>query len=191
MTISLAATLIDAEDSAGRTTATLVASLAARLAALHFVSGADAVHSLTSGFAALGREVSQTTEGARLREALCRSQVAANGDALWRTLLIGEGASSAIPSPVLEQLRNDIAILLAPDLPETLSAMPIPAETRAAPLPPPQQSVTFLDFLVGYWAFSRELIAAVDALAGLGQTAQQIVRPGPEPAPAVQGGILR
>jgi len=191
MTISLAATLIDAEDSAGRTTATLVASLAARLAALHFISGADAVHSLTSGFAALGREVSQTTEGARLREALCRSQVAANGDALWRTLLIGESASSAIPSPVLEQLRNDIAILLAQDLPETLSAMPIPAETRAAPLPLPQESVTFLDFLVGYWAFSRELIAAVDALAGLGQTAQQIVRAGPEPAPAVQGGILR
>jgi hypothetical protein len=191
MTLNLAATLIDAEDTAGRTTATLVASLAARLTALHFISGADAIASLTSGFAVLGREISMTVEGARLRQALCRSQVAANGEALWRALHIADGASTAIPSPVLEQLRNDIAILLAQDLPETLSAMPIPSETRSTVLPPSQQAVTFLDFVIGYWALSRELVAAVDALAQLGQGAPQSVHAGAEPAPPVQGGILR
>lgn len=191
MTLNLAATMIDAEDTAGRTTATLVASLAARLMALHFISGADAIHSLTSGFAELGREVSRTTEGTRLREALCRSQVAANGDALWRALLIAEGASNATPGPVLEQLRNDIAILLAQDLPETLGAMPIPAESPAAAPTPTQQPVTFLDFIVGYWAFSREVVAAVDALAEPGQGATPTVRRGVEPAPAVRGRILR
>jgi hypothetical protein len=191
MTANLVATLIDAEDTAGRTTATLVASLAARLTALHFISGADAIASLTSGFAQLGREISMTAEGASLRQALCRSQVAANGEALWRALHIDEGASIALPSPVLEQLRNDIAILLAQDLPETLNAMPIPSETRSAVLPPSQPAVTFLDFVIGYWAFSRELVAAVDALAQLGQGGRQSVHAGAEPAPPVRGGILR
>jgi hypothetical protein len=63
------AALIDLEDTAGRTTATL----ATRLGALYFISGADAIASLTSGFAALGCEVSKITEGARLREAPSRS----------------------------------------------------------------------------------------------------------------------
>jgi len=191
MTLDLAATLIDAEDTAGRTTATLVASLAARLVALHLISGADAVESLTSGFAELGREVSRTSEGARLREALCGSRVATNGEAIWTALRIGAGASSAIPTPVLDQLRNDVAILLAEDLSDTLGAMPIPAEARAPALPPPQEPVTFLDFIIGYWVFSKEVVASIDALAKLGQGSQQNVRLGSEPTSPVHGAILR
>ena len=191
MTLNASVGLIDAEDTAGRTTATLVASLAARLTALHCISGADAVASLTSGFAELGREVSKTSEGARLREALSASQVAANGSATWRVLRIGDGASTAMPSPVLDQLRNDVALLLADDLEDVLALMPIPAEEPAGTLPPPQQVVTFLDFIMGYWAFSKEVVASIDALAKIGQLSQKEVRLGPEPAPPLNGSILR
>jgi hypothetical protein len=37
---------------------------------LHFVSGADAIGSLTAGFAALGRELSSTAQGAQMRETI-------------------------------------------------------------------------------------------------------------------------
>jgi hypothetical protein len=184
------ATLIDVEDTAGRTTATLVASLAARLSSLYFISGADAIASLTSGFAELGREVSKTVEGARLREAFTTSRVVANGEALWRTLRIGDGASTAVPSPVLAQLRNDVALLLADDLDGVLGLLPIPAEAPTGALPPPQQTVTFLDFIIGYWAFSKEVLASLEALAKLGRPSSA-VHPGPEPVPPLKGSLLR
>jgi len=191
MTIQLKAALIDVQDTAGRTTATLVASLASRLTALHFISGADAVASLTSGLAALGREISKTSEGARLREALSTSQVAANGEAAWRVLRIGEGASTAVPSPVLDQLRNDLALLLAEDLEDVLSLTPIPAEAPTGTVPPPQQTVTFLDFVVGYWAFCKEAVASIDALAKLGRPSPNVVSLGTEPVPPLKGDILQ
>jgi hypothetical protein len=191
VTTSASAALFDLEDTAGRTTATLVASLAARLSALHAISGADAIASLTSGFAALGREVSRTSEGARLREAISTSLVAANGDATWRVLHIGEGASSAIPSPVLDQLRNDVALLLAEDLKQVLGLMPIPAEAPTGALPPPQQNATFLDFIVGYWAFSKEVVASIDALAKLGRSSSDVVISGEKAEPPLKGALLR
>lgn len=191
MTLTAKATLIDVDDTAGRTTATLVASLAARLSALHFISGADAIASLTSGFAELGREVSKTAEGARLREALTTTTVAANGEALWRVLRVGDGASTAVPSPVLAQLRNDVALLLADDLEEVLGLLPIPAEAPTGALPPPQQTVTFLDFIIGYWAFSKEVVASVEAMAKLGRPPSAIAHPGAEPVPPLKGSILR
>src|SRR5262245_41880606 len=103
--------LIDRSEGPQRTTATLVASLAARLASLYFVTGADALGSITAGFCALGREVSRTVEGMRMREAIEKSQAASNGDALWNTMRIGEWASTMPASPILDQLRNDLALL--------------------------------------------------------------------------------
>lgn len=191
MTPNLAASLIDVEDTAGRTTATLVASLAARLASLHFISGAEAIASLTSGFGELGREVSKTSEGAKLREALAASRVATNGDAIWDALRIGAWCSGAMPSPILAQLRNDVALLLADDVEDTLKALPFPPEAPTTAAPPPQQTVNFLDVVVGYWAFSKELVASVEALAESGRSAQQEVRPGMEPVPPLQGAVLR
>jgi hypothetical protein len=191
MTLKAKASLIDVEDSAGRTTASLLAALVSRLGVLHFISGSDAVASLVSGFAALGREVSKTTEGIALRQAVTASQAAANGDSLWATLRIGEGASTAIPSPVLEQLRNDVALLLAEDLDSVISMMPIPPEAPSGALPEPQQTVTFMDFLVGYYAFSREVVAAVDAMSRLAQPQKQVVVVEGEPAPPLNGSILR
>jgi len=191
MTLTAKASLIDVEDSAGRTTASLLAALVSRLGVLHFVSGADAVASLVSGFAALGREVSMTSEGTALRQALSASLVAANGESVWTALRIGEGASTAIPSPVLEQLRNDVALLLAEDLDAVISMMPIPPEAPSGELPEPQQTVTFMDFMVGYYAFSREVVAAVDAMTQLGQPLKREVVLGAESVAPLNGSILR
>jgi len=189
MTPNAKATLIDLEDSAGRTTATLVASLASRLAALYFVSGADAIASLTSGFAALGRDVSKTSAGAKLRGALSASLVATNGDALWSALRIGENASSAIPTPILDQLRNDVALLVAEDLENVIGMLPIPPEAPTGALPKPQEKVTFMDFILGYWAFSKETAAAIEALAQLGSSTQVEVHPIAKSV--LSGSILR
>jgi hypothetical protein len=191
VTLKAKAALIDLEDTAGRTTATLIASLAARLNALYYISGADAVASLTSGFAALGREVSKTSEGAKLREALSASQIAANGEALWSVLRIGEIASSGVPAPILDQLRNDLALLLAEDLEDVLGLMPIPAEAPAGTMPPPQPTATFLDFIVGYWALSKEAVASIEALAKPGRRPANVVSSGTESAPPLKGAILR
>jgi hypothetical protein len=165
--------------------------LGARLASLYFVSGADAVASLTSGFAALGREVSQTSEGAKLRQVICGTRVALNGEATWSALHIGEGASSASPSPILDYLRNDVALLLADDLEGVLSMMPIPPEARASVFTESPQRVSFLDFLVGYWAFSKEVVAAVEALARSAQPFGAEARPGAEQSAGLDGSLLR
>jgi hypothetical protein len=156
--------LVDAPEEAGRTTATLLASLAARLGTLFLVSGADAVGSLVAGFCALGREVGLTAEGAQLRRAIDSGRAGANGEAIWRTLNLDRWISTVPPSPVLDQLRNDLALLLAEDLIETLELMPIPGEA-AGDRAPALADWNFSDLVLGLWAFSSELAGAVDALA--------------------------
>ena len=182
--------LVDAPDEPGRTTATLVASLAARLAVLHLVSGADAVGSIAAGLSALGRDVGRTAEGARLRRALERGRVGSNGDALWATLMVDRWLSSSPPAPVMDQLRNDVALVLADDLAETLDLLPIPGEAageRATPL----GDWTFVDLVLGLWAFSRELAAAVDALAEPTLSPPGEVTAGTSPAEPPAGELLR
>jgi hypothetical protein len=182
--------LIDAPEEAGRTTATLVASLAARLATLYAVSGAAAVGSMVAGFAAVGREASQTVEGQRLRSALARGRIAANGEALWSALRIRQWASLAPAAPLLDQLRNDAALLLAPNLHETLELLPIPGEPAAGSPVADEPSTEFLDCIVGLWAFSREMVATIDALAD--PTADRTEHEGgPAETPPPQSGILR
>jgi hypothetical protein len=182
--------LIDSADEPGRTTATLVASLAARLGVLHLMSGADAVGAMTAGFAALGRVVSQTAEGARLREALEAGRAGTNGDALWKSLHIEEWISSMPPSPVLEQLRNDVALLLADDLEDTLQLMPIPGQTVGAQGAKEPQPVTFIDCLLGLWAYSSEVLRSVEALAALAATPREVVD-AEKPDPESEGTLLR
>ena len=182
--------LADAPDESGRTTATLVASLAARLATLYAVSGAAAVGSLVAGFAALGREVSRTADGARLRRALERGRIGANGDALWDTLRIRQWASLVPSAPVLDHLRNDLALLLAPNLHETLALLPIPGEPAGASAAAEEPPTEFLDCIVGMWAYSREMVAAVEALAEPTRTTGTIEEPPDRPEPP-RGPILR
>ncbi|MCI0390632.1 MAG: hypothetical protein MOB07_17945 [Acidobacteria bacterium] len=182
--------LIDQADGPGRTTATLVASLAARLATLHLVSGADAIGALTSGFAALGREVSRTAEGARLRKAIEAGRAGANGNELWSKLRIGEWVTSMPPAPALDHLRNDLALLLADDLESALEMMPIPIRMSGAEGAQNTEPATFVDCALGLWAFSRELTRAVEAMV-----APTLTPPGgvtaEESDPELSGSLLR
>lgn len=184
------ARLVDAPGESGRTTATLLASLAARLGALFLVSGADAVGSLAAGFAALGREVSGTAEGAQMRQALERGRVGANGDVLWTALKIGTWVSSLPPAPVLRQLHNDVALLLADDLIDTVELMPIPGEPTGERALLPADS-SFVDLTLGLWAWARELAAAVEMLAAptLEPTSEFVTGPAPPEPP--EGELLR
>jgi hypothetical protein len=182
--------LVDAPDESGRSTATLVASLAARLSTLYAVSGAAAVGSIVAGFAAIGREASRTAEGAALRRALECSRVSANGAALWNTLRIGQWASLAPPAPLLDQLRNDMALLLAPNLEETLSLFPIPGEPAGATGAVDETPSEFLDCMVGMWVHSRETITAIEALAEPTRDGRSVVEAADRPEPP-SGSILR
>ena len=156
--------LVDEPENAGRTTATLLGSLTSRLGAIHMVSGADAIGSLVAGFVELGRAVSQTAEGARLRRALERGRPGLNGTLIWSKLRIDDWASTMTASPVLDQLRNDVALLLADDLEVALDLVPIPGELRGL-REDDREPATFVDFMVGLWGFSRELVSTVDELA--------------------------
>lgn len=158
--------LADEADEA-RTTATLVASLAARISMLTMISGASAVGSLMAGFAAVGKRVSQTAEGARLRRALESGRAGANVAALWRALRIEDWASGAAPSPVMDHLRNDLALLLAGDLEETLALLPIPGHPAgsAGGTEVEDGRSTGIDCLLGMWYYSREMVRAIESVA--------------------------
>ncbi|MFZ5852532.1 MAG: hypothetical protein ACOYY2_14250 [Actinomycetota bacterium] len=157
--------LVDEPDRAGRTTVTLLGSLAARLAVLHAASGADVVGALVAGIAAVGRAEAQTVDGARLHAALRAGRAGSNGERLWSALLVGPWTSAFPPSQVREQLRNDVALLLVDDLDATLDLPPIPAEPVGPAVPRPAEPTTAVDFMVGLRAWAAELVAAVDALA--------------------------
>jgi hypothetical protein len=158
--------LIDEADRSGRTTATMLASLSGRLAVLPAISGADAVGSLIAGFAELGRQTARTAEGAELRRALASGRAGSNGERVWSALLVDRWTASLPPSPVLDHLRNDLALLLAADLDEVLELPPAPAEPTGSTTAPEPAATTAIDVMVGLWTFGHELVAAVDALAG-------------------------
>ncbi|MFP5248180.1 MAG: hypothetical protein ACLGH0_15925, partial [Thermoanaerobaculia bacterium] len=148
--------LIDAPEE-NRTTATLAASLVARWSLLAATSGATGAASFLGGLAALGREVSGTADGARVRHALARHRAGANGKRLWDLLRMCEWTRVAPPAPVLDQLRNDVALLLAADLEDALALMPMPSLAAPQPEGSEEEEATFLDAAVGAWAFCREL----------------------------------
>jgi hypothetical protein len=181
--------LVDEADTAGRTTATLLVSLSARLAALHSISGADAIGALTAGYAALGRKVAETAEGSQMFEAICRGRAGTNGERLWAALLIGRWASSLPPSPVLDQLRNDLALLLADDLDAALELPPMPPDIAGPDRPDPEVA-TPAHYLLGMWAFAREVVAGMEALAAATLPPAERVVPGPPDEPAVRGPLL-
>lgn len=159
------ARLIDAPDEAGRTTATLFASLAARLIALHYTSGVSVVGSTLAGLAEAGREISRTAEGARIRRAIENSTIKDNGDLLWKSLRVAAWTEGMPPAPVLDHVRNDLALLLSDDLAETIENVPAPPENRvkAGGRVPPD--VNFVDTLMGLWVYSREIVNSVEVMA--------------------------
>jgi hypothetical protein len=86
---------------------------------------------------------------------------------------------------VLEDLRNDLALLLAHDLDSVLSDVDLvePAE-HIGPLREPERSEC-IDLVVGLWAYSRELVGVVDDLVDRADVAR--VR---QPDPSDLGGPL-
>jgi hypothetical protein len=182
--------LVDAPDEAGRTTTTLLGSLAARLAVLHVISGADAMGSILAGYAALGREVARTADGARLRRALESGRPGQNGNAIWKTLGLEAWVSAFPPSRMLDQLRNDLALLLADDVEATLDLMPIPNEL-SGPSVTTEERALFVDFLLGLWAFSSEIVRAIEVLAAPTLAPSGAVVDGATPPPKPEGELLR
>ncbi len=185
-------TLLDVPGEQGRTTVTLLAALAARLAALAAVSGSDAIGSLTAGYAELGRRAAATAEGARMLAAIRASRAGDNGEALWRELGIDRWASSLPPADVLAQFLGDVALLAADDLPQALALPRAPAEPHGpgdAPRPGP---VEFPDYLLGMWSFARSVTLAVEALVGDEVAGQPAVVPsGAPPSNHRTGPLLR
>ncbi len=152
-------------DAVARTTGTLVTSAAERLASLWFVSGADAVGAQLAGFVALGRQVSATADGARLRRALELGRAGTNCDALWTRLGIGKWLASASPSPLLDELHNHIALLVATDLFDVLDLNPGNSKLQPSAPQGPIGDCEAIDCLMGLWAFGRQVTWAIEALA--------------------------
>ncbi|MEU9918984.1 hypothetical protein [Streptomyces sp. NPDC051001] len=180
--------LVDEPDRTGRTTVTLLGSLRARLTALHTTSAADAAGALTSGLCALGREAARTAEGARLREAIRARRAGANAELLWSALLIDRWASAMPPGPVLQDFRNDLALVLCDDLQEALDLPAVPAEPYGSRDRPDEEDATGTDFIVGLWVFAEELRAGIAELAAPSDGATVVSGKG---HPPVAGPLLR
>ena len=161
------ARLVDPEGEADRTTASLVSSLATRLIILHYTSGVSVIGSMLAGLTLAGREVARTAEGARLRKALAASPAARNGEAIWAALRIGDIAAGLPATPILDHVRNDLALLLAEDLAETLAEPPTPPALGNRGTTGAMGEVSFLDCMLGIWAHARELNRSIESLAGL------------------------
>ena len=192
--------LIDVPGEQGRTTVTLVASLAARLAALAATSGSDAVGSMTAGHAALGRAVAATADGARMLAAIRASRAGANGESLWRALGMDQWAGSLPPTAVLDQFMGDVALLAALDLEQVLELPLAPSEIYGPADAPQPEPVEFAEYLLGMWAFGRAVASAVEMLVGDGVSGQPDVvgvrcahqrPPGRPPAPVITTDTLR
>ena len=147
--------LEDAPDGVVRTTGTLLASLVVRVRTLALLTGSQAVGSLVAGVAALGSQAAADAEGARLRSALARTRPGVNAEALWSALRLGELASTLPPTRVLEDLRNDVALLVADDLERVLTGFDETSVSAGIGLVHEPTPVDVLDFLVGLWALGR------------------------------------
>ena len=170
--------LVDPEGEADRTTASLVSSLATRLVILHYTSGVSVIGSMLAGLTLAGREVARTAEGARLRRALAATPATRNGEAIWAALRIGDIAAGLPATPVLDHVRNDLALLLADDLAETLAQPPTPPAMGSRSANGAPGEANFLDCMLGIWAHAREITRSVESLAGLAATAPPVFEGG-------------
>jgi hypothetical protein len=75
------------------------------------------------------------------------------------------GPRPSRPAPCWTTFENDLALLLADDLEQALELPPIPNETAGSRGVQSIGPATFVDCVVGLWAFSVELVRAVELLA--------------------------
>jgi hypothetical protein len=81
-----------------------------------------------------------------------------------------------------------LALLLADDLESTLELLPIPGEPAGQGAQPPAPAA-FADYLLGMWAFSTEIVRAVEALVAPTLPPPGQVAAGTAPEP--DGPLLR
>jgi hypothetical protein len=171
--------LVDPEGEADRTTASLVSSLASRLIILHYTSGVSVIGSMLAGLTLAGREVARTAEGARLKARLEASPAARNGEAIWAALRVKDMAAGLPATPILDHVRNDFALLLAPDLAETLVAPPTPPAMGGRSAEGTLGEASFIDCMLGLWAQAREITRSIDALAAQASKEPPVFSEGP------------
>jgi hypothetical protein len=181
--------LDDAPDGPARTTRTLLASLVVRTRTLALLSGSQTVGSLVGGVAALGREASADGEGARIRAALERTRPGINAEMLWSALSLGDFASIVPPTPVLEDLRNDVALLLADDLEPALADLDALSLGSGLGLVRDPRPVDVLDVLVGIWVLGRFAADAVELLSASAPV--ESTTAAPDDAGPREGSLLR
>ena len=179
--------LVDEPDRAGRTTAALVASLTGRLTALSLVSGADVIGALAAGVAALGRQAGETAEGRVLREGLAHGRPATNAAMIWQQLGIDRWLATMPASRVLDQLRNDVALLLVDDLAETFELPPLVAEPTGTERPETPERIDPVDLIVGMWVLAKDTVDLVQALSDSSGLAESTVVPG---RPATNAALI-
>ena len=125
-----------------------------------------------------------------------KSVAASHGRVTWQNpglACCGESITkqlSVVVRPVLDHLRNDMALLLATNRHETLALLPIPGEPAGTSAPAEEPPSEFLDCIVGMWEYSREMVAAVEALAEPTRSTVTVEAPPDRPEPP-RGSILR
>ena len=94
-------------------------------------------------------------------------------------------------SRVLDQLRNDVALLLVDDLAETFELPPLVAEPTGTEKSEAPERIDPVDLMVGMWVLAKDTVDLVQALSDSSGLPEATVVPG-RPAPVrVDGGVLR
>lgn len=184
------ADFVDHPMELGRGTTTLLVGVLTRAATLSAITGAQAVASMIAGLAALGRSVAETVEGRHMRDALDRGRLLENLDLLFGRLGLGALASASPPTPMLEDFFNDVALVLAPDIAESVDAALVAAVRGSGigMLRSPEP-VDPIDFVVGLWAFSSEVAATLTDLIEAGPLLDRVT--GADEQAEEQGRLLR
>jgi hypothetical protein len=169
------ADFVDHPNEVGRSTTTLLAAVLTRAATLGAISGAQAVASMIAGLAALGRSVAGTIEGQHMRDAIDHGRLRENLDLLFGGLGLGALASASPPTPMLEDFFNDVALVLAPDVADSVDGALVGTVTGASVgLLRSPEPVDPVDFVVGFWAFSSEVAATLRELIEAGPVLDRV-----------------
>ncbi|MEV0290712.1 hypothetical protein AB0H36_41840 [Kribbella sp. NPDC050820] len=184
------ADFVDHPMELGRGTTTLLVGVLTRAATLSAITGAQAVASMIAGLAALGRSVAETVEGRHMRDALDRGRLSENLDLLFGRLGLGALASASPPTPMLEDFFNDVALVLAPDISESVdAALASVFEGSGIGILRSAEPVDPVDFLVGLWAFASEVAATLSDVIQAGPLLDRVTSA--DEQAAGQGRMLR
>ena len=122
-----------------------------------------------------------------MRRVLEQTRAGVNAETLWSALELGHLASLVPPTPVLGDLRNDIALLVADDLPQAVAMLDESSLESGMGLVREPQPFDVLDFLVGLWALGGFVADALELLSAATVPAEDA----PETSDSTDGPVLR